>query len=130
MNFDIEKKFVKEFIKKELQDRLIFELQSSKRREKALSRFSHNAENLFKNPFEICDEAKIKKHFDKEQCNKKCYVLSWDETDASFLSMDQALAKCFNSAMSLILIFDEGAIIKEEWEKSKANFFFLKSIKK
>lgn len=40
MNFDIEKKFVKDFIKKEYAERLNYELM--KKREKGLSRFSHN----------------------------------------------------------------------------------------
>ena len=51
MDFDIEIGFVKKYIKKEYQDRLIFELKSKKHREKAVSRFSHFSENILKNSF-------------------------------------------------------------------------------
>ena len=43
----MEEKFVKMFIKKQYQERLLFEF-NSKKREKAIDRFSHEAKNVLK----------------------------------------------------------------------------------
>ena len=51
MDFSIENKFVKEYIKKEYQERLLFELQSKKHREKAIARFAHSSETILKDCF-------------------------------------------------------------------------------
>jgi hypothetical protein len=46
MNIAIEQEFIKKYIDKGYQERLLLELRSAKRRTKALSRFSHNAEDI------------------------------------------------------------------------------------
>ena len=46
MNIIIEQEFIKKYIDKGYQERLLLELSSAKRRTKALSRFSHNAEDV------------------------------------------------------------------------------------
>ena len=46
MNFDLEEKFVNDFINPAYRDRLLFELKSSKKRLNALMRFSHNTNDL------------------------------------------------------------------------------------
>ena len=48
MDSNIEKEFVKSYIDKNYQERLLYELGSSKKRVNALSRFSHNAETILK----------------------------------------------------------------------------------
>ena len=48
MDSKIEKEFVKSYIDKNYQERLLYELGSSKKRVNALSRFSHNAETILK----------------------------------------------------------------------------------
>ena len=42
MHFDLEKKFVNDFINPSFRDRFLFELKSSKKRLDAVMRFSHN----------------------------------------------------------------------------------------
>ena len=46
MDKSIEQFFVKTYIDKDYQERLLFELNSMKKRSKALSRFSHDAETV------------------------------------------------------------------------------------
>ena len=46
MNIAIEQAFIKKYIDKGYQERLLLELSSAKRRTKALSRFSHNVEEI------------------------------------------------------------------------------------
>lgn len=48
MDKKIEQEFVKKYIDKAHQDRLLFELGSENRRQKALSRFSHSSEEVLK----------------------------------------------------------------------------------
>ena len=48
MDKSIERFFVKTYIDKDCQERLLFELNSMKKRSKALSRFSHDAETVLK----------------------------------------------------------------------------------
>ena len=48
MDSKIEKEFVKSYIDNNYQERLLYELGSSKKRVNALSRFSHNAETILK----------------------------------------------------------------------------------
>ena len=51
MDFSIENDFVKRAIKKDYQERIIFELQSQKYREKAIDRLSHSPETILKDVF-------------------------------------------------------------------------------
>ena len=51
MDFSIENDFVKRAIKKDYQERIIFELQSQKHREKAIDRLSHSPEAILKDVF-------------------------------------------------------------------------------
>lgn len=55
----MEEKFVKMFTQKQYQDRLLFEL-NSKKREKAIDRFSHNAKNILKENLILMQGANIK----------------------------------------------------------------------
>lgn len=48
MCFDLEVKFANNFINTIYRDRLLFELKTSKKRLKALMRFSHNTNDLIK----------------------------------------------------------------------------------
>jgi hypothetical protein len=117
----IEEKFVKSFINKQMQDRLLFELSSPKNRERAICRFGHNANELL-NPKNIvlkdskifyCDvERIISKKFD---INKDCYIVSLSDADGTFQPFSKAIDICFTSYMPTIIICGEDAVlIKEE----------------
>ncbi len=113
MNFDIETAFVKKYIKKEYQDRILFEFQSKKLREKAISRFSHSSEIILKNCFKSCDIPELKKIDPKE----KCYIISNGEKDGNMIFMSDAIEYCENSYMTVILISEKFVALKEEYEK-------------
>ena len=76
----MEEKFVKMFILKQYQDRLLFEL-NSKKREKAIDRFSHNAKNVLKENLILMQGANIKIEDVKKVLNihknsKEVYLIS------------------------------------------------------
>ncbi len=118
MDFDIEIGFVKKHIKKNYQDRLIFELQSKKHREKALSRFSHFPESILNDSFKSCDVSEIEKLLcEKSNTREKSYIISADEHDGESLFLSDAFNCCMNSNMMMILISEKFVLVKEECEK-------------
>ena len=124
MNIIIEQEFIKKYIDKGYQERLLLELSSAKRRTKALSRFSHNAEDVLnKNIFKktITNLADIKEN------NQTVYVISWDENDGTQTSFTDAIKYCEMAYMSVILIGQSFALIKEETEGGTPKIFYLKS---
>lgn len=119
MDFNIEIEFVKKHIKKEYQDRLLFELQSQKHREKAISRFSHNSEKILKNGFKCCNILDLKTYlFNVYDSKKKCYVISNDENDGKMFLVSDAIEYLMCSYMTMILISENFVVVKEEYEKS------------
>lgn len=118
MDCNIESGFVKKYIKKEYQERLLFELQSKKHREKAISRFSHFSETILKKCFNSCDILELKKHLYKVYApTEKCYIISNDENDGKTLFLTDAIECCTTSYMAMILISEKFVIVKEEYEK-------------
>lgn len=78
MYFDLEEKFVNDFINPSYRDRLLFELKASKKRLNALMRFSNNPNNLVKKDMIY---SKLKK-FEYNQLNnflneQNFYVISF-----------------------------------------------------
>lgn len=128
MIFNIESEFVKKHIKKEYQERLIFELQSKKHREKALSRFSHNSQLILKNHFEKTTAIPTTRNLPFEiDFSEKCYIISSDENDGIFIPLIDAIKFCEQSYMAVILITSKVVIIKEEYENGKPFFFVAKA---
>ena len=124
MDKNIEEIFIKTFIDKRMQDRLLFELLSGnvQRRRKAISRFAHGAERYIKrqqiylsgDKLKIDDiEQEIKKI---SQSTKQCYVIV-GECDGEIMPLRQSLEECFNnSCESIIFVNDNVAFIKAEAE--------------
>ena len=126
MDITSEQEFIKRYIDKGYQERLLLELSSAKRRTKALSRFSHNAEDVLnKNIFKktITNLADIKEN------NQTVYVISWDENDGTQTSFTDAIKYCEMAYMSVILIGESFALIKEETEGGQSKMFYLKNDK-
>ena len=108
-----EKSFVKRFIKKAKQDRLLFELNGKKR-------FCHNTEdmivteriaysgnNLF--PDEIL---RITKQY---KVPKSCYIMAYhEELDQKYVSLADALDLVLGNGMAAIIICDDFVIIETE----------------
>ena len=124
MNIAIEQEFIKSYIDKGYQERLLLELGSAKRRAKALSRFSHNVE-------EILSKSIVKKGItnfgDIKEPDKTLYVISWDENDGTQISFADAIKYCETAYTSVVLIGKTFALIKEETEGGTPKIFYFKS---
>lgn len=118
MDFDVETHFVKNSVKKEYQERILFELKSKKHREKAISRFSHSANIILNSKFSKYSlEDLISISFQKGN-TENCYIISNGLHDGEHLSLEEAVKYCQQSYMTVILISSKFTAVKEEYEKS------------
>lgn len=123
MNSEIEQKFASDYIEKNYQERLLYELGSSKKRVNALSRFSHDVESILKKSV----NKKIITNLDHfQEKDQTVYVISWDEKDGTTMSLSDAIRYLESSYMSAILIGKDFSLIKEEPEKGGAKILYLK----
>ena len=123
MNKSVEQFFVKTYIDKDYQERLLFELNSIKKRSKALSRFSHDVESILK---KSVNKKIITNLDDFQEKDQTVYVISWDEKDGTTMSLSDAIPYFESSYMSAILIGKNFSLIKEEPEKGGAKYFILR----
>lgn len=127
MYFDLEEKFVNDFINPSYRDRLLFELKSSKKRLNALLRFSHNTNDLVKKDMIY---SKLKK-FEYDQLNnflneKNFYVISFKYLNGIIMNVNEILDYISDECMPVIVCGNNNAIIKKEFEKGEDNFYLLK----
>ena len=127
MYFDLEEKFVNDFINPSYRDRLLFELKSSKKRLNALLRFSHNTNDLVKKNMIY---SKLKK-FEYDQLNnflngKNFYVISFKYLNGIIMNVNEILDYISDECMPVIVCGNNNAIIKKEFEKGEDNFYLLK----
>ena len=123
MNKSVEQFFVKTYIDEDYQERLLFELNSMKKRSKALSRFSHDAEKVLN---KVLDKRIITDLSELHENDKAVYVISWDENDGMYIPFEDAMRYCENTYTSVILIGNSFSLIKEEAETGKPKIFYLK----
>ncbi|SMQ77914.1 hypothetical protein SAMN05444673_3139 [Bacillus sp. OV166] len=124
MDKELEIKIVKMFFSKRIQDRVIFELSSKKKRIEALSRLCHNYENtlvpdyMVEIPSPNSDYQEIASLLKKQGARNECYVISWDqETDGRHLPLNEALKKVVGYGMPSIVSCVEGKIAYFEAEQ-------------
>ena len=127
MYFDLEEKFVNDFINPSYRDRLLFELKTSKKRLNALMRFSHNTNDLVKKDMLY---SKLKK-FEYDQLNnflngKNFYVISFKHLNGIIMNVNEILDYISDECMPVIVFGNNNAIIKKEFEKGEDNFYLLK----
>ena len=134
INYDKEKLFVKKFITKIKADRLIFELQSEKRRRDALWRFCHGVENLIKIDLIDVKDRKmspqdIYKKIRENSNDNTGYVISLDNgIDGHEFELFEALEKSTNSGLaSIVLVGKNIVVIVAEQEHGSAEKYILKS---
>ena len=121
--------FVETYIKKEYQERLLFELKSPRKREKALSRFAYDVKKLFKPSILVTKIAIEDAHIELQNKNEKtCYLISGDEHDGQFFSIDTAFQYFVDTYMPMILVHKEQAFLKEEVENN-CIIYWLRSTK-
>lgn len=127
MNIAVETDFIKKFVKKQYQDRLLFELTSEKHRMKGISRLSHNTSSILKEECVLSNKPlelnKLLRLIDNDE--NECYMITWDEKDGRFYPINVAIDICMNSYMAVVLIFNHIAFIKEEVEKGSPIVYIL-----
>lgn len=121
MNKGIEENFVKKFIDKRYQDRILYELFSLKKRTKALSKFAHNANEILVSQMikkqggsiSIDDLNEVSEKF---LCgNEECYIISDDSFDGTTQVLEDCLSIVLEQPMCTIVICSTNlAIVKEE----------------
>lgn len=120
MDINYENTFVHNFINKRYRDRLLFELNSDKKRAKAIDRFSHDAESLIKAD-KIFAKGNISRTILEHELQKRkfaaAYVLSSNYLQGVSLPIEEALAYFEDECMPVIMIFSSDfAVIKTEFE--------------
>ena len=116
---EAEKSFVKKFIKKEKQDRLLFEL-SGKKRQHGIERFCHNAEDMidteriaYSGNNLLPDE--ILKITEQYKVPESCYIIAYQkELDKKYVSFEDALGLVLGNGMAAIIICNDFAVIETE----------------
>ena len=124
MKKSVEQNFIKTYIDKNYQERLLFELSSSKKRSRALSRFSHGAETVLS---KTLDRKIITGFNELHENDKTVYVISWDENDGMDVPFEKAIRYCENTYTAVILIGSAFSLIKEEVESGSSKVFYLKA---
>lgn len=123
MNNDIEKRFIKAYIDKNYQERLLYELGSSKKRVNALSRFSHSVDRILK---ESVNQQIVTDVTNLREPNQSVYIISWDEKDGTSMPFSEAARYIETTYTSTILIGEDFSLIKEETEKGAPRIFYIK----
>lgn len=128
----IEEKFVRTFIEKRIQDRIIFELSDSKRRDTAIDRFCHRTDDLVKPKYILHKSNKLWSdeilNMISELSNEKsCYVISFlPDIDGIQTTLEGALSRCLGAGMPSIMIVGENiAVIETEQVQGPATKYIL-----
>ena len=134
MDFEIDKLFVNRFISKDMRERFLFEL-SSKKRERAILRFSHLVEQVINPQTLMFMEKSISEDAIYDWFLKNCmyaesaYIISCNQFDGNILPMKKAIEICLNDYMpSVVMVDGLCALIKEEVNIGPAAKYFLKAI--
>jgi hypothetical protein len=98
MDKELEETIVKAFFSKRIQQRVLFELFSAKKRMEALNRLNHNYSSTLREELMIeipkpnSSPLEIEKLLRKQGAGKDCYVMSWnDSIDGKHMSLTSAL---------------------------------------
>ncbi|WP_141434499.1 hypothetical protein [Bacillus sp. 03113] len=98
MDRELEELIVKAFFTKRIQQRVLFELFSEKRRMDAMNRLNHNYSTTLRKEFMIeiskpnSDSEEIEKLLKKQGASENCYAMSWnDKIDGKHISLSSAL---------------------------------------
>lgn len=131
MNIEIEKRFVKEYIKNNRRDRISFELNNTQKRKNAIGRFCHNAADYLDTSKIIYKGTSLKQGMDLLNAfnSKECYLISFDDDiDGKVLAATEAMESIESNGMASIAIFTEFCAIKTEQSVGPAEVFFLKRV--
>ncbi len=125
MDFIIETSFIKKCVKKEYQERLIFEMLSKKHREKAIYKFAHNAHCILSKTCKKISIDDLKCILSKLDNNVECYLILNSTNEGTILPLHKAFKLFLDSYLCAILIIDNTIIIKEECEGTPTFYLSL-----
>ncbi|OCA92581.1 hypothetical protein [Pseudobacillus wudalianchiensis] len=124
MNKELEEIIIKAFFVKRVQERVLFELASPKRRLDALSRLCHNynttlrEQYMFKIPKPNSDKTEIEALLKKHGAEKLCYIISWnEEIDGQQMPLLSALENVVGFGMPSIISCIPGKLAYFESEQ-------------
>lgn len=116
---EIEKAFVEQYVIKNKQERLIFEL-GGKKRQHGIGRFCHNAEAMIKADKIVMSGNKlfadeiwsIAKQYN---ASGPCYIIAYNESlDGKQCKLKEALGRVLSNGMAAIIVCDNFAVIETE----------------
>ena len=122
MDVNVESGFVRDCIKKEYRERLQFELQSKKHRQKALSRFAHDCQSILQNTYQTRKASELTELWATVPENTPCYLISDGAGDGTTLPLSQAKVLLQNACMPLLLISSRYTVIKPDTEGGRSTY--------
>lgn len=123
MDVNVESRFVRECIKKEYRERLQFELQSKKHRQKAMSRFAHDCEGILQDGYQTATASELARILDAVSEKEPCYLITDGAGDGTSMPMQKARELLQNAYMPVILISPVMSVIKPEAEGGRAAYY-------
>ncbi len=123
MDVNVESCFVRECIKKEYRERVQFELQSKKHRQKAMSRFAHDCVKILQVGYETVTASELVRILDTASDKEPCYLIMDGEGDGKTMPLSQAKVLLQNAYMPVILISSRCIVIKPEAEGGQPTFY-------
>lgn len=134
MDKTIEIAFVKTFINKRMQDRILYELLNTQKRRKIISRLANaeeilDSKKVFLKSNKITDDEVAEKLLKYNKITDLCYVISCTNMDGEFCPFKEALQGCLEDYMPSILICGRDlALVKGEVEKGSPTKYILKNV--
>ena len=127
-NMNFEADFVADFLSPAFRERILYELSSPKKIDKALERFSHNVEAVIRKEYVCYKGINIdeKTKLQIKNCATECSVLSFRYRQGIRMSIEEAfeyLTAEYNFAM---IIASSWLILKPEHEGGQALYYVLK----
>lgn len=128
MNSQFDYNIISDFLSPSFRERVIYELSSPKKRDKAYERFSHDVERIIEKKYiyyqdSIIDDT-IKSEIKKSA--RECTVLSFDYPQGKSMSIEEAFDYLTNEYMFAVLVAYNWLIIKPEHEGGKGLLYVLR----
>lgn len=119
--------FINNFIREQNKERVRYEFESLKKRNKVMGRFCHNAIEILRKD-RIIYRSKKQYHFKDEQLKQEVLLIDMtNHIEGLICSLDNALQIAENEYMSTLIIGKDFAYIKEEVSDSDWNIYLLKT---
>ncbi|MEY8754357.1 hypothetical protein AB9M93_07285 [Peribacillus frigoritolerans] len=125
MDKELEDIIVKSFFNKRIQQRVLFELFSAKKRMDAIGRLNHNYLTTLREEFMIeipkpnSDPEEIENLLKKQGAGNDCYAISWnDSIDGKYMSLTSALEVSVGEGFPSIISCIPGKLAYFEAEQS------------